>query len=184
MVASSSTEPAREVLAGTIERVTFTTPRTISAGSASGLGRIMTLITIVGHAAAIAAGEWVTATGDWVNDHTHGQQFKARFLRTSAPSFVEGIEKYLASGMIRAVGPPYSKKMPAATSESSPTAIANPLQGVQWPQVVHSSAEVRLGRSNGDVRWGRIQCLPAQRILDPACRREQRRIALWETQHL
>jgi hypothetical protein len=25
---------------------------------------------------AISAGEWITAAGDWVNDRTHGQQFK------------------------------------------------------------------------------------------------------------
>jgi exodeoxyribonuclease V alpha subunit len=40
-------------------------------------------VTVVGHAATIAAGEWITASGEWVNDRTHGQQFKARFLRTS-----------------------------------------------------------------------------------------------------
>jgi hypothetical protein len=39
------------------------------------------LITIIGHAAIISAGEWVTASGDWVNDHTHGQQFSARPMR-------------------------------------------------------------------------------------------------------
>ena len=37
------------------------------------------LVTVVGHAATIAAGEWITAKGEWVNDRTHGQQFKARF---------------------------------------------------------------------------------------------------------
>jgi exodeoxyribonuclease V alpha subunit len=42
--------------------------------------------------------------GDWTNDRTLGQQFKARFLKTSAPTSVEGIEKYLASGMIRGIG--------------------------------------------------------------------------------
>jgi hypothetical protein len=54
------------------------------------------LVTVVGHAAVISAGEWITAAGDWTNDRTHGQQFKARFLKTSAPASVEGIEKYLA----------------------------------------------------------------------------------------
>jgi exodeoxyribonuclease V alpha subunit len=38
------------------------------------------LITAIGHAAVIAAGEWVTASGEWVNDRTHGQQFKSRFM--------------------------------------------------------------------------------------------------------
>ncbi len=62
------------------------------------------------NAVAISAGEWV-ATGNWVNDRTHGQQFKARFLKTSAPTSAEGIEKYLASGMIRGIGPVYAKKL-------------------------------------------------------------------------
>jgi exodeoxyribonuclease V alpha subunit len=68
-------------------------------------------LTIVGHAATIAAGESITASGEWINDRTHGQQFKARFLRTSLPDSADGIEKYLSSGMIRGVGPVYAKKL-------------------------------------------------------------------------
>ena len=52
-----------------------------------------------------------TASGKWSNDRTHGQQFRARFLRTSAPSSIEGIEKYLGSGMIRGIGPVYARRM-------------------------------------------------------------------------
>src|SRR5262249_27839638 len=69
------------------------------------------VVTVVGHAAAISAGEWIMASGQWVNDRTHGQQFKARFLRTSAPTSADGIERYLSSGMIRGVGPVYAKKL-------------------------------------------------------------------------
>src|SRR6516165_944035 len=72
---------------------------------------------MVGHAAAISAGEWITAAGDWVNDRTHGQQFKTKFLKTSAPTSVEEIEKYLASGMIRGIGPVYAKKLLRAFGE-------------------------------------------------------------------
>ena len=73
--------------------------------------------TVVGHAATIAAGEWITASGEWVNDRTHGQQFKARFLRTSPPTSADGIEKYLSSGMIRGIGPAYAKKLLRAFGE-------------------------------------------------------------------
>ena len=38
-------------------------------------------------------------------------------MRTSAPSSVEGIERYLASGMIRGVGPVYARKMVRAFGE-------------------------------------------------------------------
>jgi Helix-hairpin-helix domain len=47
----------------------------------------------------------------------HGQQFKARFLRTSAPTSTEGIEKYLSSGMIRGIGPVYARKLVRAFCE-------------------------------------------------------------------
>ena len=107
----------REVLAGLVERVTFHNPengfcvlRTKARGHRD-------LVTIVGHAAMVSPGEWITASGEWNNDRTHGQQFKARFLRISAPSSVEGIEKYLGSGMIRGIGPVYAHKLVRAFGE-------------------------------------------------------------------
>src|SRR5207245_7447198 len=75
------------------------------------------LVTAGGHPATSAAGEWVTASGEWVNDRTHGQQFKSRFMRTSAPTTTEGIEKYLGSGMIRGIGPVYARKLVRAFGE-------------------------------------------------------------------
>jgi exodeoxyribonuclease V alpha subunit len=63
-----------------------------------------------------ASGEWITASGEWINDRTHGQQFKARFLKTSGPTSIDGIEKYLGSGMIRGIGPVYAKKLVPAIS--------------------------------------------------------------------
>ena len=101
----------QEVLAGLIERVTF-----LNAENGFCVLRIKArshrdLVTVVGHAATISAGEWVTAGGEWVNDRTYGQQFKTRFLRTSAPTTTEGIEKYLGSGMIRGIGPVYARKL-------------------------------------------------------------------------
>ena len=107
----------QEVLAGVVERVTFH-----NAENGFCVLRIKArghreLVTVVGHAAVISAGEWITASGEWVNDHTHGQQFKARFMRTSAPTSINGIEKYLSSGMIRGIGPVYARKMIKAFGE-------------------------------------------------------------------
>ena len=107
----------REVLAGLVERVTYQ-----NADNGFCVIRVKArshrdLVTVVGHAATIAAGEWITASGDWINDRTHGQQFKAQFLKTSEPTSIEGIEKYLASGMIRGIGPAYAKKLLRAFGE-------------------------------------------------------------------
>jgi exodeoxyribonuclease V alpha subunit len=107
----------QEVLAGLVERVTYhNTENGFCVLRIKARGH-RELITVVGHAAAIGAGEWVTASGEWVNDHTHGQQFKTRFMRTSAPTSVDGIEKYLSSGMIRGIGPVYAKKLINAFGE-------------------------------------------------------------------
>ena len=107
----------REVLAGLVERVTFHNEENgfcVLRIKARGQRE---LITVVGYAAVISAGEWVTASGEWVNDRTHGQQFKARFLKTSEPTSLDGIEKYLGSGMIRGIGPIYAKKLVCAFGE-------------------------------------------------------------------
>ena len=114
--ASPAAEP-RERLAGLVERVTFH-----SAESGFCVLRVRArgqrdAVTVVGHAASVAAGEWVTASGDWVNDRTHGLQFRAAFLRTAAPTSAEGIERYLASGLVRGVGPAYARALVAAFGE-------------------------------------------------------------------
>jgi exodeoxyribonuclease V alpha subunit len=101
----------REVLAGLVERVTFHNEE-----NGFCVLRVKTrghkdLVTLIGHAAAISAGEWVTASGDWQNDRTHGLQFRSQFLKASAPTSVAGMEKYLASGMIRGIGPVYAKRL-------------------------------------------------------------------------
>src|ERR1700739_3784660 len=101
----------REVLAGLVERVTYQNAENGFCVVRVKVRGHRELVTLVGHAAAISAGEWITASGDWVNDRTHGQQFKARVLKTSRPTSVDGIEKYLASGMIRGIGPVYAKKL-------------------------------------------------------------------------
>ena len=87
--------PAQEVLAGLVERVTFhNNDNGFCVLRAKARGH-RDLVTVVGHAAVISAGEWVTASGEWINDRTHGHQFKARFMRTSAPTSINGIEKRL-----------------------------------------------------------------------------------------
>jgi exodeoxyribonuclease V alpha subunit len=112
--ASTTAAQPTEVLAGSIERVTFH-----NAESGFCVLRIKArghreLVTVVGHAAEISAGEWVTVSGTWVNSREHGQQFKAAFLRASPPTTAEGIEKYLGSGMIRGIGPIYASKLVTA----------------------------------------------------------------------
>ncbi len=69
----------REVLAGLIERVTFRNEQNgFCVLQVKARGQ-RDLITVVGHAAAISPGEFIQASGAWVNDRTYGQQFRAAF---------------------------------------------------------------------------------------------------------
>jgi exodeoxyribonuclease V alpha subunit len=90
---SSSAKPqaepsTQEVLAGLVERVTyhngengFCVLRIKARGHRD-------LVAVVGHTATIAAGEWVTASGEWINDRTHGQQRAINALTFTASSSV------------------------------------------------------------------------------------------------
>ena len=113
----TTADSSTEVFAGLVERVTFHNDENgFCVLRVKARGK-RDLITVVGHAATISAGEFIQASGEWSNDRTHGVQFRARFLKAMPPTTVEGIEKYLGSGMIRGIGPVYAKKLVAAFRE-------------------------------------------------------------------
>ena len=68
-------------------------------------------ITVVGKAQAVWEGEEVKAEGQWVTDKVHGRQFRAETLTCIAPRSLKGIEKYLASGLIKGIGPVLAKRI-------------------------------------------------------------------------
>ena len=78
---------------------------------------------MVGHAAVINAGEFISAIGCWINDHEHGLQFKApsAFNPPPQPTMLERIKKYLGLGMIRGIGQAYVKVLEAAFGEACTT---------------------------------------------------------------
>jgi exodeoxyribonuclease V alpha subunit len=76
------------------------------------------LVTVVGSAASVTPGEFIEALGRWVNDREHGLQFKADFLKVVPPITLEGIEKYLGSGMVKGIGPHFAKKLVKAFGEA------------------------------------------------------------------
>src|SRR4030095_37924 len=75
------------------------------------------LVTVVGSAATITLGEYIEGQGVWVNDPTHGTQLQTPPLRVVPPSTLEGIEKYLGSGMVKGIGPHFAKKLVQAFGE-------------------------------------------------------------------
>ena len=100
-----------EQVTGIIERITHHSPdsgycvlRVVARGHRD-------VVTVVGSAQQVVAGEYVTATGDWVTDRNYGLQFKAAEIKTNPPHTAEGIVKYLGSGLVKGIGPGYAKRI-------------------------------------------------------------------------
>jgi exodeoxyribonuclease V alpha subunit len=100
-----------ESLKGTIERVTYHSPENGFAVLKVKVKGRQELVTVVGSTTSVTVGEHLEATGRWVVDREHGQQFKADELKTLHPVSAEGIERYLASGAIRSIGPKLAAKI-------------------------------------------------------------------------
>lgn len=109
---TSATNPNQpEQITGSVERVTFHSEETGFAVLKVKVRGHRELVSVVGTVANISAGEWLEAEGRWMIDPKHGQQFKAERMRTTHPDTLEGIEKYLGSGLIKGIGPVYAAKL-------------------------------------------------------------------------
>ncbi|AIL13854.1 recombinase RecD (plasmid) [Candidatus Paracaedimonas acanthamoebae] len=113
MISSSDSE----LLSGLVERVTYHNTENGYCVLRVKAEKHKEIITVVGHASMISAGEFIQVSGIWINDKNYGPQFKANHFTTMAPTTEEGIEKYLGSGMIKGIGPVYAKKLVKAFGE-------------------------------------------------------------------
>ena len=68
-------------------------------------------IAIVGTLASIQEGESVEVAGVWTNHPKYGKQFKVDHYKAVYPSTLEGIQKYLGSGLIKGVGTKSAKRI-------------------------------------------------------------------------
>lgn len=100
-----------ETLTGTVERVTF-----YSEESGYGVVRITPdkrisnamardgTVTIVGVMPELGPGEAVQVTGNWVDDPKFGRQMRVETVTTVLPTSLDGIKRYLSSGIVRGIG--------------------------------------------------------------------------------
>jgi exodeoxyribonuclease V alpha subunit len=110
---ASSAQPRvpSEEIAGLIERVTFFNPESGFAVLRVQIRGQREPVTVLGSLPSVSAGEWLTAEGWWVRDKEHGLQFKAKILKAIPPTTSEGVERYLASGFVKGIGPVLAKKL-------------------------------------------------------------------------
>lgn len=90
---------------GTIERITFyneqngyTVARFVPEGKDYP-------ITVVGNLMGASVGESLLLEGIWANHPQHGRQFEIKHFTVQLPATIEGLKKYLGSGLIKGIGP-------------------------------------------------------------------------------
>lgn len=95
----------RETLEGTVERVTYYSDETGYAVIRLQPQGRKALVTVVGNLPEVNPGEYLRLSGNWMTHPQHGRQFKAEDCQQVLPATVEGIRKYLGSGLIKGIGP-------------------------------------------------------------------------------
>jgi exodeoxyribonuclease V alpha subunit len=103
--ATEDAEPGeRESLLGVVETITFRNEQTGYTVCRVSVPDRRDTATVVGSCAAMWIGETLRAEGRWIRHPQHGLQFQADSILCVAPTSSKGIERYLASGMIRGIG--------------------------------------------------------------------------------
>ncbi len=148
----STTATTAEALEGSIERVTFHNPDNGFAVLRLKVRGHRDLVTVVGHLASAVAGEFVEASGRWVIDKQHGQQFKADSMRTTHPATPEGMEKYLGSGLIKGIGPVFAGKLVQTFGEQVFQVIADQPDRLVEVRGIGPTRRERITRSWHDQR--------------------------------
>lgn len=76
-------------------------------------------ITLVGHLPGLFAGERIEASGKHDIHPSFGKQFQVSNFSLKLPTHIAGIERYLASGIIKGIGKSYAKKIVDAFGEKT-----------------------------------------------------------------
>jgi exodeoxyribonuclease V alpha subunit len=100
-----------ETLEGSVERLTFVDPDTHYAVVRLNVKGRRQPATIVGPLAAVKQGEQLKLKGRYEVHPKWGEQFRVVWWYAVLPATVAGIEKYLASGLIKGIGPELAQRL-------------------------------------------------------------------------
>ncbi len=106
--------PGHSVLEGVLERITYANEETGYT-----IARVATertgpdLLTVVGPLLGAQVGESLRLTGRWSSHPKYGKQFQVHSYTTVLPATIQGIRRYLGSGLIKGIGPMMAERMVA-----------------------------------------------------------------------
>lgn len=112
-----------EQITGYVERITFQNPENGYTVAQLQRPHHNGLTCIIGSMPTLQPGATIRCFGTWKNHLIHGKQFVVSEFKTETPADVEGIRRYLGSGLIKGIGPSYAKRIVDVFGEHTLTII-------------------------------------------------------------
>lgn len=123
-----------------------------------------TLETVMGSFPVLSEGEHITVEGCWQQHKNYGMQFKASSYSIERPETLEDIEAYLASGLIKGVGPSTARAIVDVFGEASLDVLEfNPERLREIPGLGKSRAE-KIAQSYAGVSGMRQSIMFLQKL--------------------
>jgi len=94
-----------------LERITYANEETGYTVARVATGRSADLLTVVGPLLGAQPGESLRLRGRWRSDPQYGRQFEVEAYETVLPATIQGIRRYLGSGLIKGIGPKMAERV-------------------------------------------------------------------------
>jgi exodeoxyribonuclease V alpha subunit len=105
----ASVPPA--TLDAVLERITYANEETGYTVARVATGRSTDLVTVVGPLLGAQPGESLRLRGRWKSHPQYGRQFQVETYQTVLPATIQGIRRYLGSGLIKGIGPRMAERI-------------------------------------------------------------------------
>ena len=111
LVPENQSEPTTRIQ-GILDRITFQNQETgYTVARIVNQSKEKESITVVGFMSGVPVGSTLSFTGNWIRDSRYGKQFKLQNYEIVRPNTLNGIERYLGSGLIKGIGPGYAGRI-------------------------------------------------------------------------
>jgi exodeoxyribonuclease V alpha subunit len=109
--AGDSSRPAPHVVEAVLERLTYVNEDTGYTVARVATGRGSDLLTVVGALLGAQPGESLRMRGWWSSHPQYGRQFEVVSYTTVLPATIQGIQRYLGSGLVKGIGPVFAERI-------------------------------------------------------------------------
>jgi exodeoxyribonuclease V alpha subunit len=111
VTAMQQTRAAPATLEAVLERITYANQETGYTVARVATARSSDLLTVVGPLLGAQPGESLRLRGRWASHPQYGRQFQVEAYTTVLPATIQGIRRYLGSGLIKGIGPKMAERI-------------------------------------------------------------------------